>query len=79
MGSRRRLEIFTYAAAAAALSDAYVGNPIRAPRQRYDLFDVDAARGCSPNYYCRDSSAARVTLRTHRQAPRQSRADGVKA
>ncbi len=47
MGRRRRSEFFTHAAAAVALSDAYIGDPVGAARQRYDLFDADAAGRCS--------------------------------
>jgi Na+/H+ antiporter NhaD/arsenite permease-like protein len=34
-------------AAAVALSDAYIGDPVGAARQRYDLLDADAAGRCS--------------------------------
>jgi len=39
--------------------DAYVRNPIGVARQRYDLFDADAAGGC--NHSSRQTSAAAVS------------------
>src|SRR5215469_10812844 len=46
MGGRRRPEILTHAATSVALSDAYVGDSVRVARQRYDLFNADAASSC---------------------------------
>jgi hypothetical protein len=68
-------EILTDAAATLALSHAYVGNPVRAARQRCDLSDADAAGGCSD----RILTTVAVALRNQREAGCQSRAGAVKA
>jgi hypothetical protein len=47
VGGRRRSEVLTHAAAAVTFCDAYVGSPLRAAGERYDLLDADAVGGCS--------------------------------
>ena len=44
---RRSSEFVAHATATVVLSDTYVGHSVGSAGQPYDLFDADAARGCS--------------------------------